>query len=279
MNKLYIQCDGGFGNRFNVLCFGLYLSKILNYSPVIIWPSNNWCGASFFDLFEKESLQFCERSSINLDNTINIVHENQFELKTFININSIISIQQIQNLCQGKDIFYFNNLIPWRLISEFDSFKNTIRDIKFKKEIVDTAERIIFENCQTHLFFGIHIRKTDFGDRSDSVEPQLMNIVQQNCEHKFFVCSDDEITENKFLQNKNVFKYEKQDYVKKLLDGSWNSTIVDSNKNSFAFNVDRSKQSVVDAVVDLLILSKSTIISPDVGSTFMHTAKLLKDCY
>ena len=52
MKKIYVHCDGGFGNRYNVLISGLFLAKTLNLHPVVIWKENNWCGAGFHDLFD-----------------------------------------------------------------------------------------------------------------------------------------------------------------------------------------------------------------------------------
>ena len=49
---------------------------------------------------------------------------------------------------------------------------------------------------------------------------------------------------------------------------------MDKNK-ALSFNVERSAQSVKEAIIDLLILSKSDII-PTSNSTFLTTAQLLK---
>lgn len=275
MTRAYIYCDGGFGNRFNVLSFGLYLSKKLSYTPIIIWPTNNWCGAEFHDLFDIEISCVKSKQEINFDDTFNIVHENQFNLSKFTSIYSINDIDDIVTLSKSKDILYFNNLIPWNLVRDEQLFKNVIKEINFRQDLIDIANLIIKNNAGNNEFYGIHIRKTDFAERSKFAESALLNFVTQNTSKKFFICSDDEATENLFMQNKNVFRNEKKNYVKKLVDGEWNSSIIDSNNNKFMFNVERSRESVCQAIIDLLILSKSTIISPDVGSTFHHCAKLI----
>jgi len=278
MSKIYIHCDGGFGNRFNVLAFGLYLAKKQSYDPTVIWPSNNWCGADFSDLFDMDIPVKQSREGINFDGTFNLVHENQFGLSHFTSIHSINDIEDIKNISKGMDILYFNNLIPWNLVQDAETFKSIIKSIKFKDHLINESNEIIKNNVEDDQFYGIHIRKTDFGKRSKFAETNLLNLVVQNKSKKFFICSDDEATENLFLQNENVFRNEKQSYVKKLVNGDWNNSIVDSNNNEFMFNVDRPKESVIQAVIDLIILSKSTIISPDVGSTFHHTAALISKC-
>ena len=39
--KIYIHCDGGFGNRFNSLTVGLMIAEKGGFDPVVLWPSTN----------------------------------------------------------------------------------------------------------------------------------------------------------------------------------------------------------------------------------------------
>ena len=50
MRSIHIYCDGGFGNRFNGLIAGLALAKAAGLAPIVVWPRNNWCGASYEEL-------------------------------------------------------------------------------------------------------------------------------------------------------------------------------------------------------------------------------------
>jgi len=269
MNKLYIYCDGGFGNRFNVLVAGLWISEKLGYHPIVYWPENNWCGASFRQIFEPfvDLLNTFNVEHFNNYKTLNLIHENQMSVDSFVNVKNVTNITQTKDILQGRDILYFNNLIP----SFVEDPVGTCSKIKFRDDLIQIAEEQIRNNT-TEEFFGIHIRKTDFGSRSDLAEKICLDIVKGNQNKKFFICSDDKETENKFCLHKNVFKFDKKQYVAKFTEGSWNEHVREINSN---FNVTRSSESVTNAIVDLLILSRSTIISPDVGSTFADTAKLI----
>ena len=80
----------------------------------------------------------------------------------------------------------------------------------------------------------------------------------------------------KFTQLDNSFSYKKKKYVEKLTnDGEWRDTIVDDEGNEYSFNIERSDESVIDAMIDLLILSKSTIMHTS-DSTFLKTALLIQ---
>ena len=94
---------------------------------------------------------------------------------------------------------------------------------------------------------------------------------------KFFICSDSFEVETRFMQYPNTFKYDKTSYVEKLVEGNWNATITDSTGTDFPFNVNRNSESVVQAMIDLVILSRSTLIATDFTSTFLQSAKLIQE--
>jgi hypothetical protein len=123
-------------------------------------------------------------------------------------------------------------------------------------------------------FLGLHIRKTDFG--SHGADDDNLYTLVTNCPQKqFFVCSDDKEVERRFGNLPNVAIYPKRAHVEKLVEGDWNSTISDHSGRVYACNVNRSETSVEDALVDLLILSRSQIVRTS-NSTFLNTALLLK---
>lgn len=268
--KLYLHCDGGFGNRFNVLVAGLYLAKALEYDPIISWPTNNWCGAGLEDLLENVFETWdavigeppCE---------LRLLHEDQLKYGGCTSIHQFQNLTQLKDYVEGKDFFYFNNLIPFHLIPDREDFFNVIRELRFRKEITDLVDEVTGEDS----FIGIHIRKTDFGDR---VNEDDLFVMAKDRGERVFICSDDPITEKKFLTLPNVFSFDKTSYVEKMVEGSWNSHIVDDNGNAWNFNVNRSKQSVVEAVVDLLCLSRADELIGHPLSTFLATACILKQC-
>jgi len=277
MKTIYIHCDGGFGNRFNVLLSGLYLAEYCNLIPKVIWQSNNWCGAEFTDIFEDTFQIFnFDKTTFNNNTTVNLIHENQFGKQlSGINPFSFSNIEQINELLatRGMDVFYFTNLIPpW--VDYNNLISNILPKIKFKQPLIDIASK--YSNGE---FYGVHLRKTDFEKTVDE-NYIIENIITPNPDKRFFICSDDKDAESKFLELPNTFSYKKTTYVEKLeSNGDWNASIIDNNGNKFNYNVNRSKESVCDAIIDLLILSKSIIIETNINSTFLQTAALLHQFY
>lgn len=270
----YIFCDGGLGNRMGCLIGGLYFAKETNRTPIVIWPENNWCGCSFEDLFEF-TMEFknwgLNETVSNTNNFDYVVHEfsqfSQFNLNLFQNnYESLIHFKE-----KKTNVVYYHNVIPEYIDEQIQL--NHLKNLKINIKILQEVKTFLnkFGNKKV---YGIHFRKTDFHNFLN--EDFYDNAIKQNLNDLFFVCSDDKETELKFKQNQNVITYEKNNYVSKLIDGSWNDGIIDSEGRRFRFNVNRSKQSVMEAFVDMLILSNTEIITPNTGSTFLNFSKLYK---
>lgn len=277
MKKMFIHCDGGFGNRFLVLLSGLHLAKVTGLLPKIIWPSNNWCGAEFGDLFENDfDLVDFKLATFFIENkTTNIIHENQFNQNLESTHPDSFTLDGILNYINqsSDDIFYFHNTIP-RYINTDLIKKHILPLVVFKKHLYSTAESTIKNAVGSDDFIGVHIRKTDFVPTLN--DNHLYDLIKQNPKQSFFVCSDDAAIEKKFLTLENVFVHDKKNYVEKLVDGHWNSDIRDSNGNLWSMNVNRPKNSVLEAIIDLIILSKSVILETDLRSSFLRIAYLLQ---
>tara|TARA_Y100001972_G_C7601907_1_gene301645 strand:- start:107 stop:946 length:840 start_codon:yes stop_codon:yes gene_type:complete len=277
MKKLYIHCDGGFGNRFNSLVVGLIICQKGGFTPIISWPSTNVCRALYDDIFEDEfefNSNRLEDYSNSLDEYEFIMHDNQLNWNVKIispySYTSIDQIVQYYNNSIKDKLFYFNNLIPHYQ----DLDLSLISNLKFKKEYYDiVSEFLKFDN-----YIGIHLRATDVPQGTINFD-QIFNYVKNN-ERMCFICSDNIEVENRFNKLKNVFTFPKTSYVDKI-DSSFDwivsrGTIKDEKNKALSFNVERSVQSVKEAIVDLLILSKSDIMKTS-NSTFLTTAQLLKE--
>jgi hypothetical protein len=268
--KIFVFCDGGLGNRLNSLIGGLVIAESYNLKPIICWPENNWCGCSFEDLFDnqfdtikEDVFYFFKEESENLFLSIT---DNGIKLKNYLepNDHGFESIKQI-----NSDVVYYHNKIPKNLNQ--DKVKKFVSFLKVKESILKIVRRFIKENAIDKRTKGIHIRKTDSSNQLDS--HQLFENIKNDRNTRYFVCSDDEETEDMFSKLNNVSVFKKTSYVQKLNDGEWRQPTKDTSGRIFDFNIDRPKQSVIEAFVDLLILSK-TNISVKNKSTFLSWAHL-----
>ena len=156
-----------------------------------------------------------------------------------------------------------------------NDLKKIVKTLKFTDKIVDKVNQ--FTKNIDDEFVGIHLRNTDFHDNEKTKFDQIESLVKRNSGINYFICSDDKELEERFIKNDNAFAYPKVKYVEKLTDdGGWRDTVVDDDGKEYSFNIERSDESVIDAMVDLLILSKSTILNTS-ESTFLRTALLIQE--
>lgn len=271
--KIIIFCDGGLGNRLGVLIGGLITSEVLKTTPIICWPQNNWCGCLFRDLFHSDIQVINDDINTlfisNLDN-IFLIHENQtnIDLKK-IYTHSTGSINSILQL--NEDVVYYHNQVPYYFTIEQQISK--LKSLNIQKNIIENVNYFCNINNITNEVSGIHFRKTDMNISHN--ENEIFNkILISN--KKYFICSDDEETEKKFSKLENVIVNKKKSYVKQFKPGSWNDNILDNEGRSFNFNVDRDGESVKEAFMDLLILSR-TNIETNSESSFLKFSKLYKN--
>lgn len=271
MKKLIIFCDGGLGNRLGVLIGGIIFAKQLKREYIICWPENTWCGCNFNDLFEFKTdlinLSINELFENNLYNKF-LIHENQTNYKIdqyYPNIENLNLFKTIED----DIVIYYHNSIP-NFFNESEILE-ILKKFKIKNEILDEVYNFCKLKNINNKTLGIHFRKTDFKNFLN--EDEIYNYIISNIKTNFFICSDSSETEQKFNILENVFIYPKKNYVEKLKDGSWNDIIKDNEGREFDFNVKRSKDSVIEGFIDLLILSRTKIIVES-HSTFLKFSKL-----
>jgi hypothetical protein len=278
MRSVHIYCDGGFGNRLNGLVSGLLFAGIAGLKPVAVWPCNNWCGARFSEIFENPDIQVIERELATYVPERGDFHFFMTEdhLRMGVPNLSPLAARALPEVIQylqsdGRDVFYHSPLIPSYL--EADWVIAQIRLLKIRGEIKEQAVQFMERAGLREPFYGLQIRKTDFG-AGGADDNALFELVQRAADKRFFVCSDSKEVEERFQKLPNVVIYEKQAYVEKLVAGDWTALAADHSGRVYPCNVNRSAQSVIDALVDLLVLSHSEVIKTS-NSTFLNAAFLL----
>lgn len=257
MRTITIFADGGLGNRLGSLVGGLLTAKEINATPIIAWPQNNWCGCSFDSLFEPSPWQISEQTIHDLfvPNSPNIflIHENQSNnVLEHVWSHKQENIEKLKN--NTDNVIYYHNKVP-SYFSE-QQIINQLKLLKINSNVLNTVKGF----CQHHGIdkntVGLHLRKTDVAGLNE--EKLYRQVIKQPLQ-KFFVCSDDSVTEKRFALLPNVSAYPKTHYVEKLILGNWNQAMTDPDGRQTQYNVNRNSQSVVEAFVDLLILSQTTI--------------------
>lgn len=264
MNKtLFVLLDHGLGNRIGGLIGGLCAAKIINARPIICWPIDNWCQAEFHDLFESKFELARPEFSMALVDQIQKQQmpyffvapiEDSLHMPTYYEI----SLEELENLNNSNNnkIVYAAAKIPKQFVNK-KLATEIISTFKINQNILNVVKEFCEKNSIDRNTIGLHIRKTDTGSMAD--ENEIFNYVKSNPKQKFFLCSDNKETEERFLQFNNLIVFSKESEVRKLdAESEWRDRITAGDRE-YLFNVDRPKQQIIEAFTDMLILSRTTI--------------------
>ena len=254
--SITIFCHGGIGNRFGSLASGLAIAEQLSITDITVaWPINNWCGCYFHDLFDNQDFKVNELGiwDIFVKDTGQafVIHENQ----TGADLGLVLphtgdSLEHLKTI-DNSIVFYHNKMAPYIPLDQIVSATNRL---KIKVDVKQQVLAFIQEHNIDQSVVGLHLRKTENYRLNDS---KLYQMACNNSKQKYFVCSDDQATEHNFNQLSNVVCYPKTSYVNKLIDGDWQAEIVDTDGRRYNYNIDRPRQSVIEAFVDMLVLSQT----------------------
>ena len=158
-------------------------------------------------------------------------------------------------------------------IASIQDIQIGLGNLSINKNILDLAQKFCYNNQINESVLGLHIRKTDFGATVNDKE--LYSIVE-NSNKRFFVCSDDPEVNERFSLLPNCSVYSKTYFPEKMIfDAGWNHQTKDDQGRDFFYNIERSEASIVEALIDLLILSRTTHVSTS-NSTFLKMSMIFK---
>lgn len=185
------------------------------------------------------------------------------------------TLDQLSSQLAGsdKDVFVHTDVFPQCIMEQLvQTIHDTLSWFKLKKEHVDKATGFIADMKCT---LGVHIRGTDILHIRNLTHDHIFHFVDQvkrqllPVGEKLFLCSDDEVVEQKYRDDPLVCMYHGKSYVKKRDEAlSWyhdagnehidkgKELVVDgkSYKNYSSTNVVRTKDQVICGWIDLLTL-------------------------
>lgn len=193
-----------------------------------------------------------ERLQAARDGTCEICYHRDMDFSTICN--------KIAAMPDGSKIAFGDNNFNRRLVSTKIRIDFFTRALVPKPEILYEVENFCLRNkINKDNTIGCHIRATDRLQDWDGTIERAVQRVQKVFRHhgdkKIFVCSDSKEMEDAVCSRfpENVLRYPKSEYVKKYDESkAWGDKIP-------FYNVLRSKQSVVEALIDCLILSRTNL--------------------
>ncbi len=273
----HVLCDGGLSNRFNSLLFGLVLRQRFGGEWRISWPINNWCGAALDQLYRCEvpvDDATIEHYKEHERDHLLLMHDNQigFAPENLVMNTGLESYADYApHFATGRSIVYYNDTIP--SFAGDEEIGKALSLLRPNADVERSAAEFCREHDIDHRVLGVHIRKTDFPENVDDEGIyQKVRATQQRC----FVCSDSSEVLERFDALPHCVVFPKTSFPEKLADDAeWADWRKDEEGRWFPYNITRSSVAVVEAMIDQLILSQTTILATS-HSSFQQTARLFQ---
>jgi hypothetical protein len=273
VNKtVFVVCLGGLGNRLYSLIGGLYWAQKYNCSFNIVWSPSDECDVGYTDLFSTHTDSVISLSRLkhilfkSTDLTVagflqqKKALQNDIFLRCIKDRNILNNIRDPDHLQSFNGSLIYNNIGLPLYIGEHTAV-GLLNCFKINNDIVERVTTFIKQNNITENDTGFIVRKTDAGSIVNT--EKIFNYIKDNTSTRFYITSDSKEVEIKFNKNKNVLCYPKLHYV-----------VFNKNKEILY----RSKQSVIEAFISLLIASKTHIIDITSNkSSFTKIALLYKN--
>ena len=268
--KLVLFNRAGLCNRIDNIINGLFLNDIFRngaYDITLFWPITPHCAIEYNKLFEEPKFNTII-SEDSREKLKEIKQEKTCEiaLETF----SIPS-----NMLQDKKYIskYLNLFVP-------------------ERDIYKKAKKFIDENNIDKSVFSVHLRSWEFffeidkkkalGDydkRKGYLLKKIREEIALNRNIKIFLISDSSQVEKEFknIFPKNIIIKEKKASLE--VNDKKEEMINDKNYN-FETHLNRNEELVKESLIDLLIMSKTKFIPPNVRSgSFTKTCGLMSNYY
>jgi len=280
MKKLILYTCGGLSNKMFPLSSCLEYSKISNRELFIYWPIDNRCLANFNDLYNDKINIVNEPFLSSLADNETEYHAEYLDGVTndFNLYNRTFLYEKYKNNKVIIDNINYNTVVKNLVIMTNTFLKNinitiskqNLRNMKFKKDVVDKADHYTKKFNLNKNVIGCHIRGTDLKLHNPlNYNKEIQDILNKNKQQLFFISSDDKEIEynvkNKFKEN-IIIRPNKHYVEKNIKTESWLF-----KQNNTLTTVEMLK----DSLIDLILLSKTNFIIKSNISTFSTYAEIL----
>ncbi|MEJ2041363.1 MAG: nodulation protein NodZ, partial [Desulfosarcinaceae bacterium] len=277
MEKTVIcYCAGGLGNRLLPMASCHALAKQTGRRLLILWRDDDVrCQVSFSDLFSNPVSSIGDEEMAGLANCqihadLHDVYKNFYltrkdTLIKLIEKNGIHDRNHIDTDSQADHIIiYHNSFLPG---ADQDKALDFLRRLRPNAEIqqhIDCVKQAMGIDASV---FGVHARGTDFHVSADQYAEKIRRVLNHNPRQRVLVCSDDQAYEKRLqsLFPDNVITRPKLAHVCK----------VDASSPSWVNNLDTSRESVREAVVDIFLLAATDFKIYHEGSSFARLVLIL----
>jgi hypothetical protein len=273
VKRVIACCTSGLGNRLMSLIGGYFFARKEKCELDVLWEKTSECDCDFNKIF-KNKINFIDKEELlqALTNKSYIYgfgynnYQKSYILsmlckykKTHIKNDNRWNAANLQiDHTHDVDVIVFNDISIPPYIPVKDVLL-TLENLNIQDCIESEITEFIKRNRINKDTQGILLRKTDFKQiyNNDLIDDFIFyNDICNNKHQRFFITSDDRLTEEKFTNLQNVV----------ILT---NKKFPEQDVNN---NINRTEQSVIDGFKAMQILSRTTIKANTQHSSFAKIA-------
>lgn len=270
-DKLYIDAQHGLGNRLRAIASGAAIAEATDRELVIVWEPDHHCECRFSDLFEYEG-KVIEKSFIKEAIRNGSLIYNYMEIEENSNKDELIKIEA------NKDVYVRSAYV---LNSEYTNWTNEnifLQNLIPTKQVLDLIEPFNVSNC-----IGAHVRmeagKGLDHNTYDSVENwtedghEQLHFWREKSHYSHFIKRIDQL----FKENPNSRLFLATDLPEtyQVFENCYGDKLSYLKRNVY----DRSKEQIIYALADVILLSKCERLLGSTWSSFSELAMRLSKTY
>ncbi len=264
---LIVQPLEGLANRLRVLASAKLMAEHTGRNLLVSWTRQpTRCNARWTDLFVNPVDEYPYPYRV-------LKYQEKFQCNK---VRILIPFQQPEILTELEPILqsdipviavsHFGLFKPqWVLQAEFQDIRSRFyRSLKPISKIEQTVKSVVDGQFANHEVIGVHIRRTDLRPDLGDVPPQQISptslfieemekLLAGNPKIKFFLATDD------FLEQKTIIEH-------------FGDKVILYHKNTINRN---SRQGIQDALIDWLLLSRTSLIIRSHYSSFSEESALV----
>lgn len=270
---IYVELWGGLGNRVLVINSAVFLAKQYNQELVLLWNNSVDVVCSFYDLFDEinyEKVKLIEYSLpyINPNGDLNVGRViKQMQLKIKYKFSPVYKLKQkIANVYQLDSQLSDLDDIKDKIRNDEDVYirscmelmENSPNFLHVRNDINGEVDEIIENLFGKEEYVGVHIRRGDH-----------RRCILESTDDLFCVAFEEEIKQEKRL----FYLASDDDDVIKVFVEKYAPFV----KNFDHSNRRYSKQGQIDALKEMLVLSRACILYGSRSSTYTQAAIKFSD--
>ncbi|MEK7991073.1 MAG: glycosyltransferase, partial [Thiotrichaceae bacterium] len=261
--KIYIDVQHGLGNRLRAYASAAVLAKELDRELVVIWTPDKHCNCYFSDLFNYEGTVISSQYKLDVATC---------DIYNYMEIEEGAEKDKLIKISADKDLYARSAYVLNHPLSTWDKENIELRKLQPTEQVINLVKSVSIKDS-----IGVHIRMEggkghdkqpwDSNDNWHEESHKQIEYWRDRSHYSHFIKRIDEI-KNESSSIKKVFLATDLPQVYEALENYYDTNLVYLQRSVY----DRSKEQMLYALADILLLSQCKVFLGSYWSSFTELA-------